>query len=388
MPRNLRKGKRRNYKKLDEGVEILDELLPADHETEEEQENDLSPKESDVNDDNRVSDGDESEELVERHLEDARTDRIGKKEKLRALQKELDEVEKRVSLYHEKSLGSSRSMKEVEAEVNRILDGKKKSHSRSNKGKKKSIRRKKRYVSTSSEQSSTDASSESSSSSESDSSSSDSDSQSKRKSSRRRSKNKSKSGRISRRSGKNRKISSYVKYPQQWPHSQLSLHYVSKDKKYDDLSIQEFCAGYATIIENTRSKNELKYRITHLKDLMYLATKYRWDCVLSFHAACLLEIERGHLHWGDSFQSLQITTLAGGFIQNNSISQRPYTLRLEGPIAFCKNFQRGQCTEDSDHMGELNGNSRLLRHICARCWLLHRKKASHAEDDEECPSRE
>ena len=60
MPRNLRKGKRRNYKKLDEGVEILDELLPADHETEEEQENDLSPKESDVNDDNRVSDGDNS----------------------------------------------------------------------------------------------------------------------------------------------------------------------------------------------------------------------------------------------------------------------------------------------------------------------------------------
>ena len=169
----------------------------------------------------------------------------------------------------------------------------------------------------------------------------------------------------------------------------MSLHYVSKKKTYDDLSIQEFCAGYATIIENTKSQREQKHRITHLnKDLMYLATKYRWECVLSFHAACLLEIERGHLRWGDSFQSLQITTLAGGFIQSSPVSQRPVTRSQEGPIAFCKNFQRGVCPEDNDHMGELNGSERFLRHICARCWLLHRKKASHPEDSEECPSRE
>ena len=154
------------------------------------------------------------------------------------------------------------------------------------------------------------------------------------------------------------------------------------------MSIQEFCAGYATILENTERKSELMHRITHFKDLMYLATKYRWDCVLSFHAACLLEIERGHIRWGDSFQSLQITTLAGGFIQHGPVQQRPNNRSQDGPIAFCKSFQRGECTETIDHMGELNGSMRLLKHICARCWLLHRKKAAHAEDDEVCPSRE
>ena len=120
---------------------------------------------------------------------------------------------------------------------------------------------------------------------------------------------------------------------------------------------------------------------------MYLATKYRWDCVLNFHAACLLEIERGHIGWGDSFQSLQITTLAGGFIQTGAGQQRS-AKGHDGPIVFCRNFQRGLCSEDNDHPGELNGTQRLFRHICAKCWLLHRKKASHAENDEECPSKE
>ena len=55
-------------------------------------------------------------------------------------------------------------------------------------------------------------------------------------------------------------------------------------------------------------------RIAHFKELMYLSTKYQWKCILNYHAACLLEIERGHFVWGDSFQMLHSTTLAGGFL--------------------------------------------------------------------------
>ena len=125
---------------------------------------------------------------------------------------------------------------------------------------------------------------------------------------------KNKKGKSNHRSGKSRKMTSYVKYPQEWPHTHLSLHYVSKDKKFEDLTIEEFCAGYSTILETVRDQKLLIFRVIHLKDLMYLATRYRWDCVLSYHAACLLEIERGNVKWGDSFQTLQSTTLAGGFL--------------------------------------------------------------------------
>ena len=388
MDRVLRSGTRRNYQKMEAGQE--DDLGLenfTEHETEEETDDGDGVV---TQNDNNSSDGDVMA-----------ISKVQKKEKLNKLKKEIKEMEEKLKRQKENYIDSQKvkhksskqkSMKDVELEVNRLLDGK----CQSKKGKKKSRikSRSRRYVISSSESNSSSSSQDSETDSDdlsdvsrsSSSSCSDTD---KRKKSRRKKKSKSKSGRrISRRSGKNKKISSNVKFPQQWPHSQLSLHFVSKDKKFDELSIQEFCAGYATILENAHSKKEVKHRITHLKELMYLATKYRWDCVLNFHAACLLEVERGNLSWGDSFQSLQITTLAGGFMESGAHRSHPTITIKDGPVSFCKNYQRGACTEDGDHQGELNGSIRFLRHICARCWLVNRKKAPHPEEAVDCPSRD
>lgn len=49
-------------------------------------------------------------------------------------------------------------------------------------------------------------------------------------------------------SGKSAKIASRVICLQIWPHSELTLGYVSKDVKYDDLTIEEFVAGYSAIL--------------------------------------------------------------------------------------------------------------------------------------------
>ena len=206
-------------------------------------------------------------------------------------------------------------------------------------------------------------------------------------------------------SGKSKRLTSYVKYPQKWPHSVLSLHFVSKEKKYEDLTIAEFCAGYSTILEMCSERTRV-HRTAHLKEIMYLATKYQWRCVLNYHAAVLLEIERGHLRWGDSFQILQNTTLAGGFLHQNRLngsnsSSRPAGLvngspaPISGPsngkdegTAFCRGFQRGICKQAREHYGWLNGENRLLKHICAKCWLRSRIIANHPETDEKCPHKD
>ena len=215
-------------------------------------------------------------------------------------------------------------------------------------------------------------------------------------------KNESKESR-KRRSGKSKKLTSDVRYPQKWPHSLLSLHFVNKGKKYEDLTISEFCAGYATILERS-SKVKMGHRVTHLKELMYLSTKYQWKCVLNFHAACLLEIERGHLQWGDSFQSLQSTTLAGGFLNANRFGnagsgtgasgrssgaggQNSGTGKSEGTV-FCRGFQRGVCKHAQDHNGYFNGENRMLKHICAKCWLKSRTIATHPETSDNCPLKD
>ena len=91
-------------------------------------------------------------------------------------------------------------------------------------------------------------------------------------------------------SGKESKITSRVLSPQLWPHSHLSLSHISKEKKYDDLSLAEFAAGCAAILQRpTLSPLELCARIDHFAALMYLATYYTWSSVRDLHAAVLFE---------------------------------------------------------------------------------------------------
>jgi hypothetical protein len=129
-------------------------------------------------------------------------------------------------------------------------------------------------------------------------------------------------------SGKSKTLTSYVRFPQEWPHSHLSLNFVSRPKQYEELSIPEFCAGYAAILE-LEDEETRSYRTKHLKNLMYLATQYNWKNVLNFHAACLLEIERGNSTWRSDFRDLQTTTLAGGsFLVTRAIPREDTHLHL------------------------------------------------------------
>ena len=193
-------------------------------------------------------------------------------------------------------------------------------------------------------------------------------------------------------SGKESKLTSYVKFPQKWPHSHLKHHFVAKDKKYDELSLAEFCAGYSSILRKCKSSK--KARIEHLEELMYHATTKPWRHVLNYHAACLLEIERGNLKWGDNFQLCGVgnMTLYGagshsvGSVrrdQNTEIKQ--HNSGNDERVWFCKNFQRGACTFTRDHYGQLMGQNQLLKHICAKCWLTVKKQFPHSEQSESCP---
>ena len=115
------------------------------------------------------------------------------------------------------------------------------------------------------------------------------------------------------------------------------------------------------------------------------------------------EFERGHLRWGDSFQILQNTTLAGGFLNQNrssgsnsfnrqssgsSTTPGPSNGREEGGTLFCRAYQRGTCRQARDHYGWFNGENRLLRHICANCWLKAKIVAKHPETDNTCPNKD
>ena len=202
-----------------------------------------------------------------------------------------------------------------------------------------------------------------------------------------RSSSRSRSGSGRHKSGKSRKLTHYVPYPQRWPHTYLSQQYVGKEKKYEDLSIAEFGAGYCTILERTEVASERLARTALLKELMYFSTVYRWSSVLDYHAACLLEIERGHSKWGDGFHHLVHTTLVPmGRSEKRGDRRNDLKQKKDKPkgvstglIRFCSAWQKGECTQSGDHDGTIKGQSFLLRHICANCWLAEKKCVPHPE---------
>ena len=202
-------------------------------------------------------------------------------------------------------------------------------------------------------------------------------------------------------SGKSKNLlDSDCEFPQKWPHNFLNPHFVNcKDRKtYEDLSMSEFCAAYMTILEK-ESDDKLMHRVAHLKELMYLSTRYKWRSILDYHGACLLEIERGQLKWGESFQLLQSTTLAGGllvsnnrggtsgFHANRSQNGGNNAGRSEG-VVFCKGYQRGTCQQPQDHYGQFYGENRFLKHICGKCWINTKAQMPHPETSDECPLKE
>ena len=57
-------------------------------------------------------------------------------------------------------------------------------------------------------------------------------------------------------------------------------------------------------------------------------------------------------------------------------------------ICWCKEFNKGTCTESGSHMGPVGsgGEKKWVQHICA-CWKL-KKRTTHAENSPDCPCKE
>ena len=118
-----------------------------------------------------------------------------------------------------------------------------------------------------------------------------------------------------------------------WPHSQLSLAYVSKTKTYDELTIAEFSAGYASILKlPSLSETERSARPDHFIVLMYLVTQFNWSVVREFHAAVLFKIECGRARWGDSFADLETPSVTQFLEIHVKWGGRPFGF---GEASFC-----------------------------------------------------
>ena len=181
-------------------------------------------------------------------------------------------------------------------------------------------------------------------------------------------------------SGKTAKLMSHVLAPQHWPYSFVSLGYVSKERPYDELTLAEFTARYASILQlNSLPPDEHSGHLDHFVVLMYLLTQFPWPVIRGFHAAVLFEIECGRARWGDSFAHLE-SRLLRSTTKSSISSPRP-----SGAVLFRCDFQTGKCSHTKDHYGTIRNERKWLQHICARFWTSSRTIARHSEFSAECP---
>ena len=166
-------------------------------------------------------------------------------------------------------------------------------------------------------------------------------------------------------SGKKSKIMTTVFYPQLWPHSFLSLTNARRGIKYDDLTLEEFVAGYGQILQSPDiAETERSARLKHSVSLMYFAQQYEWQAVLSSHGAVLLEIERGLLKWGDSLFHLESRTLYGNLKTQKSATSGGSSTS-SNTVLYCRDFQRQHCSLNQALYGYLRSERKCLRHICS-----------------------
>lgn len=202
-------------------------------------------------------------------------------------------------------------------------------------------------------------------------------------------KGKSKNKKI--KSGKAAKSSEIsVKKPQHWPHSfvpgQISDH---KDIDYKDLSMTQFVAGYCSILSHLLNSSdsgvpsEVTYRLQHLKSLMCFAHSYPWDCILDIHHEVLIEVERGSRKWGDNFSDIESLNL---LLQRKSKSDsKPKQDKKK--YWFCANYQKGSCSKKSPHSAVIGNERKMVRHMCATCYLTDKTVSEHPETSDDCPHK-
>ena len=173
-----------------------------------------------------------------------------------------------------------------------------------------------------------------------------------------------------------------------WPHAHINpIHNSKSDIKYEELSIEQFVAGYCAILSQPKLPvAEREARIEHLSQLMYLAMSYDWKAVLNFHSHCLLEIERCVLRWGDSFAHLQSISLSPAALKQKFTPKHAQSSDNAG--IYCPDYQKGTCSHQENHHGHYRGQRRLLRHVCRACYHNGRPNERHPDTSEACPCKQ
>ena len=214
------------------------------------------------------------------------------------------------------------------------------------------------------------------------------------------SKSRSKSrSRRGKKSGRTKTAAEYTKKSLCWPQYYIFRGPTRAKPAFDKLTVQEFTAGFLTMLEHSTKTPETKgAMLDYLKRHMYDAQTYPWEVVRHFHGIIMQHCEQKLLNWTNKAAIDELCMLylvqmgAEHKATTATVAQgqgaRPKTVQGPQPTAsryavvkglrYCMEFQQGTCLEKASPHSSDNGK---VSHICAFCYKKHGYSFQHAEQD-------
>ena len=150
------------------------------------------------------------------------------------------------------------------------------------------------------------------------------------------------------------------------------------------MPLSMYVAGECEILMSNISRKEFKGIMRLLKKMAYFSSMFEWKRVLQFYAAWVRRIEKGLNLWHDdsSFKTQCCSVNRSTKKQNKDVSQK------SGQVWWCAYFNNNKYSvQSATQHKNVQGQSRLVHHICRTCWRNDKKQLQHPENSSACPHK-
>ena len=180
-----------------------------------------------------------------------------------------------------------------------------------------------------------------------------------------------------------------------WPHMNQNPRYVTTALTFNQLNFCQFVGGECRTILRTSDGDELYGRLRVLSKIAYLFDQCKsWDKARAAYFAILSSIEEGEASWTSTFGHYDLmcpyTPHADNDTKSDSKSINSRTTRSGTQIKkdfFCKEFQKGDCTQQSPHKAWVKNGYETVEHFCVPCFKAKMGKLQHIPNSDECSQK-
>ena len=183
-----------------------------------------------------------------------------------------------------------------------------------------------------------------------------------------------------------------MEYKCKWPSSMLDCVFEDDEIPFKDLTMAQFLFGELCIWDRPKTKQcEIKTRQYLLKKMVKNESKLRFKKSKEIYKMFLTRVEKGIVNWKCLSDIDRIETevvLKCISLQEKASKSNKFDFEKRSETIWCKEFNKGTCTQNNSHDQLFQGKVVKVSHICRKCYTKKREKNKHRESDTQYPCNE